>query len=517
MPLTMICQRLLFPVATAGVFIASAGTLAAGSYQFLFLGHPRDDGPGEIVQREVERVDFAGFNLLLLGGDYTWIGTGTRQTVDYLDAVFDLSAPTTLAVLGNHDTSHKDYFTDVTGRPRYYAVQTNGIAFVMLDTTDDGQNILGGELQLLADTVAALTAGTHLVVVHHHLVWLADYPPLAGLRGSPLIGASSANLTGLNFFSAVYPLLVQARSKGGEVFCLAGDRTGGQAQEFHIDHTTAEGVHFLAAGLMEEAPPSLRTAIVLQHDDLAGTLTYQFRPLSELPRIADEPLVINELHYHPAPAQGDDHAFIELYNRGAAPYDLSGASFSSGVGFTFPDPTILAPGEYALVVAEPGFFSGLGIQVFAYAGSSAPNPVEPMWLRDRRRKEIDYVGYGMITPWPSPPNGGGPSLMLIDAGLDNALATSWAASDQDGGTPGRQNIPPPAPGALSIDGGVATVQWSGVAPNGWYRLDYSPSLDPPDWRPASPLTPATTVELQLSDTNAVDADQRYFRLSRWFP
>lgn len=105
-----------------------------------------------------------------LGGDLTWQGTGTRKTVDYLDAVFDLSSPSTLAVLGNHDTSHKDYFTDVTGRPRYYAVETNDVMFVLLDTTDDGQNILGAELQMLTDTINALPDNSHLVIVHHHII-----------------------------------------------------------------------------------------------------------------------------------------------------------------------------------------------------------------------------------------------------------------------------------------------------------------------------------------------------------
>jgi predicted MPP superfamily phosphohydrolase len=132
----------------------------------------------------VERIDYSAFDLLLLGGDYTWQGTGARQTVAYLDTVFNLSAASTLAALGNHDTSNKSYFTDETGRPAYYAFKTNGITFVVLDTTDDSQNILGGELQMLQDTINTLSNSTHLVVVHHHTIWLADYPPLAHLKGT---------------------------------------------------------------------------------------------------------------------------------------------------------------------------------------------------------------------------------------------------------------------------------------------------------------------------------------------
>ena len=35
-------------------------SFAAASHQYLLKGHPREDEPGEIVQRAVERVDFSG-------------------------------------------------------------------------------------------------------------------------------------------------------------------------------------------------------------------------------------------------------------------------------------------------------------------------------------------------------------------------------------------------------------------------------------------------------------------------
>lgn len=501
----------------AFVFATEAIRCTAVTNQYLFIGHPRSDWDGEIVQREVERINYAAFDLLLLGGDYTWSSTGTRATVDYLDVIFDLSATTTLAALGNHDTSHKNYFTDVSGRPPYYTFETNGVTFVVLDTTDNSQNILGGELQMLANTINAIPTNTQLVIVHHHIIWLADYPPLAHLRGSPLIASSSANLTGLNFVSTVYPLLLQARAKGVGVLCLAGDRTGSDAQEFFINHTTAEGVRYVAAGLKEGLSPALRTVIVVEHDVEAGTLTCNFKHLTDLPRIPEETLIINELHYDPSPAQGDDRSFIELFNRGGAPYDLSGAAFSSGVVCTFPSNTIVAPGEHVVVAAEPSYHAGLGVQVFDYAGAAKPNSDDPMWLRDSRGLEIDYVAYGVTAPWPSLPDDQGPSLMLIAPGLDNSLATSWAASDQNGGTPGHENIASPQPGTLSFAGAVTTVQWNDVVSNAWYQLEATTTLAPPDWQPAGPMTQATATSIQLDDSNATDPVQRFFRLSRLFP
>jgi len=501
----------------AWVFLTEVTCLLAVTKQYLFIGHPRDDGPGQIVQRDLERLDYSRYDLVLLGGDYTFQSTGTRETVAYLDAALNLSSPSTLAALGNHDTTHKDYFTDVTGRPRYYTLQTNNILFVVLDTTDDGQNILGAELQMLQDTVNTLSNCTHLVLVHHHIIWLSGYPPLAYLQGSPLLASSSANLSGLNFFNDVYPLLLQAHSNGVEVVCLAGDRTGSDTEAFYIDHTTVDGVRFIAAGLKEDPPPNLRTAVVMEHDEEAGTLDFSFPRLTDLPRIPDEALVINELHYNPAPGQGDDWSFIELFNRGGVSYDLSGATFSSGVVCTLPTNTVVAPGEYVLVAADAGHYAGLGVQVFDYAGSAKPDSSVPMWLRDRQGLEIDYVKYGVSAPWPSQPDDQGPSLMLIHPGRDNTLATSWASSDQPGGTPGGVNIPSPVPGPLVINGTDVAVSWSGVATGAWYRLESTDALGPPDWRPAGAATQATASSIELTDTNAPDAAQRFFRLSRLFP
>ena len=511
------CGCALVSLLVPGVWIAPS-VLAAVPQRYLFIGHPRSDLPGEIVQREVERIDYSAFDLVLLGGDYTLNGTGSRQTVAYLDAIFDFASPATLAALGNHDTANKSYFTNVTGRPRFYAQTTNGITFVVLDTTDDSRNILGAELQMLTDTVAALPANSQLVILHHHIVWLTDNAIHCEHYGdNTFIAASSSSLSGLNFYSAVYPLLLQARAKGCAVLCLAGDRTGSSTQEYYIDHTTAEGVRFIAAGLQETLTPTLRTVVVLEHDPEAGTLACQFKHLTDLPSIPDEPLVINELHYNPSAAQGDDTAFIELFNRGTEPFDVSGAKFSSGVSFTFPANTLVAPGEFLLVAANPVPFAGLGVRVFDWQGSAVPASGSPIWLRDRRGLEIDYVSYGTSAPWPMPPNNQGSTLMLIDPCTDNNRAPHWTTSDQLGGTPGRANMSPAWLGSMTIGTETASLVWNGVVPGGWYRLETSHDLVPADWQPIGTATQATSTSIELIDPNTMNASRRFFRLSRLFP
>lgn len=51
---------------------------------------------------------------------------------------------------------------------------------------------------------------------------------------------------------------------------------------------------------------------------------------------------------------------------------------------------------------------------------------------------IDQVLYDDADPWPTGPDGNGPTLELIHPSLDNAQAQSWMSSP-DHGTPGQKN------------------------------------------------------------------------------
>ena len=417
-------------------WVVLASSVAANTKRYLFLGHPRDaQGEIELVQREVERIDFSSYDLLLLGGDYTFQSTSSRESMNYLDAIFDLSAPTTLAAIGNHEGPNLSYFTDVTMRPRFYSYESDGITFVVLNTTDDRHNILGEELQMLEDVVDNIS-GTHLILLHHHFIWMADYAPLAYLHGHPFIGTSSSRLAGLNFYDSVYPLLLEAQSKGVDVMCLAGDRTGTRSWKFFIDHTTDDGVQYIGTGMQERMLPSLRYTVVLEHDIDEGILNYEFVPLSELPKIADEPLIINEVYYDPHPDDGD-RTFVELFNRGTESYNLSNAKFHSGLSFTFPEGTVVDPGEYVLVVANSSHYEDLGVQVFEYDENDLSQGAI-LSIRNEIGLEVDYADYrGVATCGASTEEGF--SLALDESGLDNSVLINWTPALQFGGTPGRTN------------------------------------------------------------------------------
>jgi hypothetical protein len=170
-----------------------------------------------------------------------------------------------------------------------------------------------------------------------------------------------------------------------------------------------------------------------------------------------ENLRITELHYHPSdpstPAElaqttsDNDFEFIELQNVGSSPIDLSGCQFSQGIAFTFEPGSSLGAGEHLLVVsARAAFLARYGPTLapriageFADATNLA-NGGERITLLDAAGAPIFSFPYRDDAPWPLTPDGGGPSLVLIDPPNtpENQLdeGTRWRASLVDAGAPG---------------------------------------------------------------------------------
>ncbi len=151
-------------------------------------------------------------------------------------------------------------------------------------------------------------------------------------------------------------------------------------------------------------------------------------------------IVINEIYYDAEPNTSASE-FLELYNRSAATVDLSGWYFGTGIEYTFPQGTSLAPGGY-LVIAESlaGFsarFPTAPPPRGGYLGGLA-NEGERIDLRDSAGLLVDRVEYGVESPWPVGANGGGVSIELIHSLLDNNLSGSWRSANANP-TPGAQN------------------------------------------------------------------------------
>ena len=183
-------------------------------------------------------------------------------------------------------------------------------------------------------------------------------------------------------------------------------------------------------------------------------------------------IIINEIHFNPSSAQGDDFdwEFCELHNAGDLAADLSGLHFfnsASGapqLGLVFPDDASLAAGEFMIITVAGGGgtsnYSGNGYQVFEMELGNFSNSGEEVSLQDAFGNVIDVVDYAS-SGWPGSgfsilgstligdPNGGGATLEYIPEvlaeysagtlGMDNEFGSNWQASWVDGGTPGAPN------------------------------------------------------------------------------
>ncbi|MFO8013188.1 MAG: lamin tail domain-containing protein, partial [Phycisphaerae bacterium] len=198
-------------------------------------------------------------------------------------------------------------------------------------------------------------------------------------------------------------------------------------------------------------------------------------------------VVLNEIMYHP-PTE-PLHEYVELHNRTAAdvalwnhfepggeydPMDV-GWALTDGVDFTFPVGASVPAGGYALVVAiDPATFRstyGIDVSVPIYGpfendtrlsnggervALSRPGQPETKTPPPGQTApyvpyiEIEKVSYNDAAPWPTDPDGLGPSLDRIGPPLYANDPTHWGASADDGGTPGAANqaTPPHVTGVV---------------------------------------------------------------------
>jgi hypothetical protein len=175
--------------------------------------------------------------------------------------------------------------------------------------------------------------------------------------------------------------------------------------------------------------------------------------------------VISEIMYRPGTGYPEETAleYIEIHNPEAAAVNVGGWALRSGVNYTFPAGTTIAPGGYLVVAANPGALQSVFGSVSAIGPWPADNSLSNNGERIRlsmpgatagdwetvdevtyasegdwahRVRESTYGGWD----WTTPASSGGKSLELRNPALSNDNGQNWAASTaSNGGTPGAQN------------------------------------------------------------------------------
>ena len=161
------------------------------------------------------------------------------------------------------------------------------------------------------------------------------------------------------------------------------------------------------------------------------------------------------------------------------------------------------------------------------------NGGEGITLRDPDGNKIHDFTYLDIAPWPTTPDGMGPSLEVIDVNGNYDSGLNWRASWEIGGSPGWQGAGPDTDGdgqpdswellfgtdpnsaasryaasATRNGSGQPVISWPSV-PGQKYRVDYTDELIPLNWQPLATVTGTGTY----TDTSAPLPSRRFYKVT----
>jgi len=138
-------------------------------------------------------------------------------------------------------------------------------------------------------------------------------------------------------------------------------------------------------------------------------------------------LELTEIMYNPPDTGNDTLEYIEIHNNGLTETQLSGVYFSQGVVYSFP-PYILPVDGYVVVSLDSAaFFTAFGVVARQWTSGALSNSGETIEIMDVAGNVLDNVTYDDAAPWPTSPDGSGPSLTFCNSG-DNSLGENWYAS-----------------------------------------------------------------------------------------
>lgn len=197
------------------------------------------------------------------------------------------------------------------------------------------------------------------------------------------------------------------------------------------------------------------------------------------PTPAQQALRVTEIMFAP-PAGGSyaagEYEYIELMNIGATPLNLSGATFTEGIDFTFGAITIPAGGRIVLVKNPVAFAEryGSGIVPAGTFAGALDNSGERLRILDAVGEEV--LDFRYEASWFPLASGGGSSLVFVDPTGDWrgwGTQKNWRASSGILGSPADPDSLPAAAETLGATG--STLHFKGSAGRS-YRIQHSVDL-----------------------------------------
>jgi len=222
--------------------------------------------------------------------------------------------------------------------------------------------------------------------------------------------------------------------------------------------------------------------------------------------------VINEIMYNPEISALFE--FVELYNPGASPVDLSHFYFSSGIDFKFPAGATLPAHGFVVLVKDPtqNIRVPPGVEIFGPYDGKLSNSGEKLTLKNSVGQTMESLTYGESFPWPTGADGYGASLERISPELPATDFHTWRASLVKNGTPGQPNSVGPPERPL-----IRTCTFSPEHPQTTQPVTVTLELDSPE------LIQSVTLQAEIlqrdmrlgAPTQAMELAETTATASRW--
>jgi hypothetical protein len=255
------------------------------SQEILFLGHIYQKT--NKIDPRLEKINFRKFDQVWLGGDLCIETTREKNTLRYLDRIFDLDHSGTHWAMGNHDVrnGNLDWIREATGRELFYFEKMGKLGMLVLDSNIEDDCIeLQQQFELIDNLPLEVEGLSHLIVMTHHTIWGNQ------IQGINMWETANANRPFwevlcepvVNFDQSILPVLREIQARGVQVICLAGD-FGQRAYQF--SHQSNEGIWYLGAGFNKGFSKDLDPedkAILFDYDPMAETLDWRFLTTTEL-------------------------------------------------------------------------------------------------------------------------------------------------------------------------------------------------------------------------------------------
>ncbi len=182
--------------------------------------------------------------------------------------------------------------------------------------------------------------------------------------------------------------------------------------------------------------------------------------------------VINEINYN-SDDGFDPGDWVEIFNPMVEPLDVSGWCLrdeKDSHSFYLPADTVIPADGYLVLCKNLYDFSNAfpGVDAIGNIGFGFSGGGEIIRLFNTEGLLVDYVLYDDNAPWPTAPDGNGPTLELMSPNIDNNHYSNWTASTGHG-TPGQINgsFQPIFLSNFSVEPATdgALLQWTVIAEN----------------------------------------------------